>query len=467
MAEAPWTLRILSGVHAGAEAALSEEEAVLGRDDDCDFVLDDAGLAGRHFSLRADAGGVGLRVLDADRPVLVDGQSVAGSVALEPYQVVAVGGLALAVGPSDRPWPDIALPAAASPGADAEPDDETAPADTERGAADAEPTPDDPAPAEVAVAAGRRRRWAAWAGTAAAGLLVAGAVAWLLLPREVDRHHEDAADTTRTIRAIAAGHDAVIDVRTDDGAVSVTGNVDTEEARSELLAELAGAGVRATVHITSTEQIAEFALAILDQSLNLDERNAVEVAPVSGSPGKLLISGYVRDEAALDRARAILERDVQEARGIAYQVQTKADRLATLRERLETARLGGRFLVQEFADRIGLFGALRSPDELSDLTELVARFNDEFGGRPRLALAGTDSFLGESTIDLDVRAVVLGENIHVVLHDGETHGQGSRVADGYAIRAITEHYMLLERASDRIEDRASESEVAYFIFEER
>ena len=467
MADAPWTLRILSGVHAGAEAALSEEEAVLGRDDDCDFVLDDAGLAGRHFSLRADAGGVRLRVLDADRPVLVDGQSVAESVAVEPYQVVAVGGLALAVGPSDRSWPDIALPAAASPGTDAEPDEGTAPADAESSPADAEPTPDDPAPAEVAAAAGRRR-WAAWAGIAAAGLLAAGAVAWLLVPREVDRHHEDPTDTTRTIREIAAGHDAVIDVRTDDGAVSVTGNVDTEEARSDLLAELAGAGVRATVHITSTEQIAEFALAILDQSLNLDERNAVEVAPVSGSPGKLLISGYVRDEAALDRARAILERDVQEARGITYQVQTKADRLATLRERLETARLGGRFLVQEFADRIGLFGALRSPDELSDLTELAARFNDDFGGRPRVALAGTDSFLGESTIDLDVRAVVLGDNIHVVLHDGETHGQGSRVADGYAIRTITERYMLLERSSDRVEDRASSDlEMAYFIFEER
>ena len=161
------------------------------------------------------------------------------------------------------------------------------------------------------------------------------------------------------------------------------------------------------------------------------------------------------------------ERDVQEALGIAYRVQTKADRLATLRERLESAGLEGRFLVQELGDRIGLFGAVRSPEELSDIRELAARFNEDFGARPRLALAGTDAFLGESTIDLDVRAVVLGDNIHVVLHDGETHGQGSRVADGYAIQTITERYMVLERSSNRIEDGASASEIAYFVFEER
>ena len=114
MAEQLWTMKILAGVHVGAEVTLSDEEATLGRDDACDFILEDAGLADRHIRLYA---GTGLRmtVLDGSGPVCVDGRPVEGSVELAPYQVVTVGGLALALGPADRAWPSIDLPAPPSP----------------------------------------------------------------------------------------------------------------------------------------------------------------------------------------------------------------------------------------------------------------------------------------------------------------------------------------------------------------
>ena len=466
MAEQLWTLKILSGVHAGSEVTLSDEEAVLGKDDECDFVLDDAGLADRHFSLRADPDGVRLTVLDPGSPVVVDGQPVEGSLNLQAYQVVSCGGLALAVGPAGRSWPNIGLPAFPTIVPEAEPPDmpdETQP----------EQPPTDGAPATAPGSATdapvpRARRPVLTATSALTAVLVVAAGGWLLVPREVERHQESRADTTAQIREIASRHGALIDFHADggDGTLGVTGSVDTEEIRARLLEDLTNANVRATVHITSTEQIAEFAMSVLNQSLNLDEQNAVEVLPVAGSPGEVLVSGYVQDERSLDRTRAILERDVREARGFTYQVQTKDERLAILRNRLDALGAAQPLRIQELADRVGLFGPVGSHGDLSRIEALAEQFNDEFDSRPRLALAGTDSFLGESTIDLDVRAVVLGEDVHVVLHDGTSVGAGSEVADGYVIRTVTPSYMILEKPHHRIGDETTPaSRVAFFIFD--
>ena len=464
MAEQLWTLKILAGVHAGAEVTLSNEEAVLGRDESCDFVLDDAGLADRHFSLRPGPDGVRLTVLDPGSPVIVDGQPVEEGLDLQPYQVVSCGGLALAVGPAGQAWPDIELPAARRTVPETEPPGMPDEAATEQPATDGAPGTAPASASDVPVA----RRPALAAAAAVAAVLLASAGGWLLVPREVERHHESRTDTTAQIRAIAARHAALIDFGDDggDGALAVTGSVDTEETRTRLLEDLANANVRATVHITSTEQIAEFAMSVLNQSLNLDAQNAVEVLPVAGSPGEVLVSGYVEDEASLDRTRAILERDVREARGFTYQVQTKDERLAVLRDRLDALGSAQPLRIQELPDRVGLFGPVGSEDDLSRIEALAERFNDEFDSRPRLALSGTDSFLGESTIDLDVRAVVLGEDVHVVLHDGTSVGAGSEIADGYVISTVTPSYMILERPDHRIPDgTTAASRVAFFVFD--
>ena len=83
-----------------------------------------------------------------------------------------------------------------------------------------------------------------------------------------------------------------------------------------------------------------------------------------------------------------------------------------------------------------------------------------------LRLSGTDSFLGESTIDLDVRAVVLGESIHVVMHDGESYRTGSTVTDHYVVKNITERYMILERMKQLMRDSATDGpDVVYFLFD--
>ena len=104
-----WTLRILSGVHAGAEAVLADkEDATIGSHDECDLVFEDAGLGERHIRLSVADSGVRLNVLDFDQPVFVDGRKIDDAADLEPYQVVACGLSSFALGPAGQEWPKIA-----------------------------------------------------------------------------------------------------------------------------------------------------------------------------------------------------------------------------------------------------------------------------------------------------------------------------------------------------------------------
>ena len=475
MAEPLWTMKILAGVHAGAEATLSDEEATLGHDDTCDFVLDDVGLAGRHIRLRTGTD-VRMTVLDASAPVCVDGRPVEGSIELRPYQVVSVGGLALAVGPADQDWPPIDLPVPPSLKSRPAHEDVAARVEPAKGPredppASVEPPATDTGGAdEVPEEVGRSTfRHARTAAVIVVALLAVAALAWLLAPRPVQTEHADPEETARKIEEIASRYGAVVRIEAGagtDASITVTGNVDTSQNRLRLVDELAQAGIRATVHIVSTDEIAESVTTTLDRTLNADKRNLVTVRPVENSPGELTVVGYVDQESNLSAARSTIERDIKEFIALHYEVQTRADRLSILRRRLHDLDLGTSLRIQELPDGVGLFGPVHTAEDLNRIVKLAEDFNDEFDSRPLLTLSGTHSFLGESTIDLDVRAVVLGESVHVILHDGESYRAGSRVANHYVVKTITERYMILEKTTQLTDDSASAGpDVAYFIFD--
>ena len=475
MANQLWTMKILAGVHVGAEVTLSDEEATLGRDDACDLVLEDAGLADRHIRLYAGTD-IRMTVLDGSSPVCVDGRPVEGSIELEPYQVVTVGGLALALGPADQAWPPIDLPASPGPESRSAQEEVTASEGPAEGRIEESPATEDPPATDTGESGGASEkaehsssRHVRAAGMVAVFLLAVAAAVWLLAPRQVQTEHGDPEETARTIEEIASRYGAVVQVEVDtstDGSITVTGNVDTSQSRLQLLDELAKANVHATVHIVSTDEIAESVATILDRTLNADERNLVAVRPVEDSPGELTVFGYVERESSLSAARSIIERDVKESTALHYEVQTRADRLSILRRRLDELDLGTGMQIQELPEGVGLFGPVRTAEDLTRIVKLADDFNEEFDSRPMLRLSGTDSFLGESTIDLDVRAVVLGESIHVILHDGESYRAGSRVADRYVVKTITDRYMILEKSTQLTDDSTTGGpDVAYFIFD--
>ena len=98
-------VRILSGLHRGAEVTVANDEhCVIGCDPECSIVLFDPQVAPRHCVLQADEFGLSCRALEA--AVVVDDRPIAaGEVAkLEDFSLIRCGQAALSIGPPQGDW---------------------------------------------------------------------------------------------------------------------------------------------------------------------------------------------------------------------------------------------------------------------------------------------------------------------------------------------------------------------------
>src|SRR5690606_4280013 len=95
-------LRVVSGLHSGAERELAGGEMILiGSGDDCDMVLADAGVAARHALLSFLDGRFSLRALDAPLHVGTAMIHPGDPVELDRVQRVGIGEAAIAFGAAD------------------------------------------------------------------------------------------------------------------------------------------------------------------------------------------------------------------------------------------------------------------------------------------------------------------------------------------------------------------------------
>lgn len=102
-------LRILGGLHRGAEVTLAREQrCVIGSSADCSIVLFDAQVAPRHCVIQSDDFGLSCRALDAAVTLVrADGERelAPGEVAkLDDFTPVRCGQAALSVGPATGEW---------------------------------------------------------------------------------------------------------------------------------------------------------------------------------------------------------------------------------------------------------------------------------------------------------------------------------------------------------------------------
>lgn len=95
-------LRVVSGLHAGAERELEGSEMILiGSGDDCDMVLADAGVAAHHALLSFVNGRFSLRALDAPLHVGTAMIHPGDPIELDRVQRVGIGESAIAFGAAD------------------------------------------------------------------------------------------------------------------------------------------------------------------------------------------------------------------------------------------------------------------------------------------------------------------------------------------------------------------------------
>ncbi|MEN1941239.1 FHA domain-containing protein [Luteimonas sp. MJ174] len=115
-------LRVVSGLHAGAERDLAGGEMILiGSGEDCDMVLADAGVAARHALLSFIDGRFSLRALDAPLHVGAAMVHPGDPVELGRVQRVGIGEAAIAFGAADDGGWERLVPGGFGPRAAPEP----------------------------------------------------------------------------------------------------------------------------------------------------------------------------------------------------------------------------------------------------------------------------------------------------------------------------------------------------------
>ncbi|HEY0178369.1 MAG TPA: FHA domain-containing protein [Dokdonella sp.] len=265
-----WALRVLSGVHVGAERKLPERcVLVIGSADDCDLIFTDDGVAGHHCIVDYARGAISIRAMDAD--VRVDEQIVhpGDPQTVAAFALVRIGGACFSFGPhwSER-WQTLLA--------------KIEPPSTEL--------------VEAAPAAARRGGRIATLGVAV-GLLLASGGALVLAqhrapPAQVAAPAKDRSDEAGAIvRELGLG--GVHVTRHDDGSLGVQGYVENDGDLAALRGKLDAHGLKADVDVKSGARIAA------DISETFRMRNLHATTQWKGN-GVVEVSGHFGDGKDLD-----------------------------------------------------------------------------------------------------------------------------------------------------------------------
>jgi type III secretion system YscD/HrpQ family protein len=433
-----YVLKIFSGPHVGAEVALGDGRFTIGQADDCDIVLSDATLAGTHLRLALEAGR--LHVTPVDGTVQLEGRTLEGESAVEPFQILTLGTTHLGIGPAGKGWPKLSLPAIYTGGVEAAP----TPAPAEGRPADNARTGEHAAaatapPAGAAVPAGERR--AGRLARTGRALVAVVALAFLLVPttpwQEAARPEPVApppppTPLERTLAVLdEMGMNGRLEAQaTSDGRISLTGYVDRGVTRALLQERFARASLPVVMRVWADEQLvtsAEQMLAALGHDLDV----------ASAGSGSLMLRGFLRTEDDLRRVIDNLKRDIPGIAGVDAEVQTAEAAAAWLGAAIAAEGLdsGMRLVIRD--GRFVAEGAL-SADDLLRWQEVRRAFRDRFGSRLILVSEVKEVEKGAQPpgVELAIRAVSLGDNPYVTLDDGQKYMIGSRLANGWIIRDI-------------------------------
>ena len=296
-------LKIVEGPNKGAEIALVEGVAVtLGKGDDCDIILVDPTLPDTPLNVQA-----------TDVGVMVGGEE------LPPFHVKTVGATSFAVGPGDAPWRDLVWPKTEKEKQEEAPAQEPAKTDTvEKEPAPGNTVEDQPAVAEKTSKSRRGGCVLAFVLL----LIVIGVACWCfraavkefyetrIVNGSGGRNRPEAVELTplETLRAIAERYS--LDVSEDDGAVRLSGNLDTRAKRLRATAEAYAAKPGVIVDISDDES---FRVSADDALFTLTE-GALKV--VSASNRVISIAGTVRSSETLGRVLKALSSDMPKLKDV-------------------------------------------------------------------------------------------------------------------------------------------------------
>ena len=452
MASTTRLLKILSGPHAGSEAALEPGTHSIGRASDCDIVLNDTSLAEHHFQLTLTADSIDLKLMESEHPVYVAAKKVESETTrLEPFQVVSIGTFCFAVGPAQETWPALVLPTAASKPTVPQSQHLSVQTGTR-----SEPQGSKLKVVEVKLKqllqlwyrGSARQRAYLLAGCTLAGvglsLLIVALFSRPIAVQSLESQRHSVEDLMKQYNV-----DATAEIVPKDGTrtLVIKGYSNTDGERDAFIKALGESGTVADTQIYSSERLVRAVSAILEQLLD-EEKDSVKVVTVEGMPGKISLSGYVQEADEWQRVLKVIKSDVTGIRGLEVHVRTLADTVGVVTKMLQAEGLADKLSIQPLEGTIHL----KAPKPLAEQDQqrwkkVFNLFQKRFGNQPRLVLDRQPKQEQKKSLEIDiaVQAISFGNTPYLVMPNGQRYTVGSSLENGYVVADINRRFVLLHK----------------------
>lgn len=376
-----WKLKVLSGSHAGAEMATEQTNIVLGSDSArADCVLSDCDFAAVACQLTLTDTDQVIKILSDQVWYLNGKRQSAGIARIKPYQVIQVGGVAFAFGPSDVVWPVLTVPVVS-------------------------------------------RRRIPWAGIALSGVLVVGSLSASLV---VSTKYAKTRRTTAAQLLEQLDYSSVTLQPLNDRLL-LSGYVEDRESLQALKNTLA-----------ESQQPIEWQVYRVDSVQNavttwLAQHDLAGLDVTVDTQGVAHIKGVMKDGLELAEISNSLQDDVQGLTRTDWQTARISGLIGWLQQAIRQQNLPG-LMVAESDEHIYLTGKL-AEQEKPKLTALLERAAEQFGHQVPVKY---QAFLLPDSPLPSIRAVSLSRTPYVVMSDGQKYLTSAVIGDGYTIREITD-----------------------------
>lgn len=514
-----FVLKILSGPHKEAELVLSTQGMLLGRDEACDIVLLDQGLANKHLKLFLKEKKIWLEPLNGAL-VHVDGRLCTQVVALEDFQYILAGQTLFSVGPEEAIWPAMSEEKAlalqkenseklqktesqnSGTGAEEEKkaigvnlesadskkivssaeianeieaeaatstDEKTGerPRDeTELPAQGPEETPLKPAGRfkdQIKRWFGsKKKKWGIACFLLVSFLLLLGLFAHSLkkVPAKQNMQAKDALDVTFSINKILQQFKVekpFFELQNEEGILSLVAYVKTSDEKTKLNQALRSLpnAKFRSIRIWSQEHFLSTAQDVL-KMLKLP----LYVASLP-EPDSLLVKGYLFDISQLPAIKNRVFTDIFGLRKLKTNVLSSDDAGEMASSLLTKYELAGLIKVQPFQEGLALVGNIETGDEIrwkEAYKELKKTFSTICKLVLRIAIVHPQA-LKKSFFDSPIESVTVSKETKTAwidLRNGERYFESSQLPSGYVVQKITPEGILLNKNGEIVNFKLEE-----------
>jgi type III secretion protein D len=419
-------LRILKGLHTGAELVLVPGKYVIGKGEDCDLILEDEEVAFKHCCLQITADTITISPLEGE--VFIDGKRIATTSVLNLFQVVTLGNVCLALGPTNEKWPDINLPII-----EKEEKNEEETLSEEKQAESIEKTPQETKkklPVKYVII-----------GAILAIVLGSFVFTFFSTPKQPPSSLP-LIDKFKLVEDFVqkSGFSYIRVFKDKQGKIKVTGYVETRQDKQKLARKLKLIDPQIETKIYANEELLLAAQEVVN-AMGLENVKLKVFAD-----GKLLLTGFVLDKTSLKKMLTLLREDIPGFRHIENRLLCLAEVQRQIKNFFAENNMPD-LQVRVQPSSILITGSILA-EKKREFEKVIARIEKQYAPQfkviKRVKIKQGERVERTVKVNIEIKAVHIGGVSYIILADGKKYFEGAVLPGGYLLKKIEPQKLVLE-----------------------